>query len=348
MSEQPPNENTPKHAETIGLIRHEDVIQPFMLHNSIMRGRMVRLDHTLNTILNRHDYHELISRQLGELLALATMLSANLPEGGLLTLQLQSDGPIGFMVADAQADGGLRGYATANAESSALDALLSDETTGLPELMGKGYLAMTLDSPHGQPYQGIVPLSGASLAEAVGHYFSQSQQLDVMLNVHVSRRIREDGSTRWVAAGIMLERMPEPERDQPALNTKNHGITADDALTTQHTVETGEEGDDKPELSSWEYHSLLVRTATEEELSDPHLAPSALLYRLFNEGGVWVYDTSTVYACCRCSRQKYVDALYSLSAEELREIAEDGIITATCQFCNQSQSFTLAELDSQS
>lgn len=299
----------------IGLVRHEDVIQPFMLHNSVMRGRMVRMDNTLGAILQRHNYNESVSKVLGELLILAAMLSTNLPENGILTLQIKGDGPVSFMVADAQANGNVRAYANVTDETEAqLSALDSDAPPTMTDILGSGYLAITLDTQSGEPYQGIVPLEGESLSEAVQHYFSQSQQLDVMFHIHVSRRVREDGDARWVSGGIMLERMPDTAHD---------------------------EAEDEDASEGWEYHTLLVKTASEEELSDPHLAPSALLYRLFNEGGVWVYDTQPINDNCRCSRDKIAATLESLPDEEIAEMAEDGKISVTCQFCSREEIFTV-------
>ncbi len=300
----------------IGLVRHEDVIQPFMLHNSVMRGRMVRMDNTLRSIVERHDYDDVISKLLGELLMLAAMLSTNLPERGILTLQIKGDGPVSFMVADAQADGSLRGYANVTDDTQeVLEAFEEDYTPTMQDILGSGYLAITLDTQSGEPYQGIVPLEGESLSDALTHYFNQSQQLDVMFHIHVSRRIREDGDARWVSGGIMLERMPEASHAE------------------------AQESDESEEPQGWDYHKLLIKTASEEELSDPHLAPSALLYRLFNEGGVWVYDTQPIKDQCRCSREKIEATLDTLAAEERKEMEEDGVISVTCQFCSREERF---------
>ncbi len=310
MSKQPTD-------SPLGLVRHEDVIQPFMLHNSIMRGRMVRMDNALNAILARHDYPEQVSKLLGELLMLAGMLSVNLPKNGILTLQVKGDGIVPFMVADAQANGNIRGYA--NLPDNAAEHVTNDmpKDAGMTDILGSGYLAMTLDTPTGEPYQGIVPLEGESLSDALTHYFTQSQQLDVMFHIHVSRRIRSNKSSRWVCGGIMLERMPEMSQ-QESDNQKAEGTN-----------------------SNWDYHALLVNTATEEELSDPHLAPSALLYRLFNETGVWVYDTQPLQDACRCSREKIQATLDGISNEELQDMSEDGVIRVTCQFCSREERFTV-------
>ncbi len=311
----------------IGLVRHEDMLQPFMLHQSSMRGRMVRMCPLVDSILSRHDYPTPVKRLLGELLTLAAMLSANLPERGILTMQAKGDGPVSFLVADAVFGGGLRGYANLDEEGlQAVTAMEEEEDAlNLTDLMGKGYLAITLDTGKGEPYQGIVPLEGESLSEAVSHYFNQSQQLDVTFHLSIDQRHREDGTSRWAAGGIMLERIPEEggtKPDKPA-----------EAGTT-----------DEEESGEWDYHSLLVDTATREELLDPHLAPSALLYRLFNEGGVWIHDPQPLQADCRCSREKITAVLGSMGEQDIEDMKVDGQITVTCQFCNKAEVFTEEDL----
>ena len=318
----------------IGLVRHEDVVQPFMLHKSSVRGRMVRLAPVIDTILTRHDHPTLVGKLLGELLTLAAMLSANLPEGGILTLQAKGDGPIRFIVVDAVHGGGLRGYADlAEGGREALEALAaSTPAPDLPSLMGQGYLAITLDLGFGEPYQGIVPLEGESMAEAVQNYFTQSQQIDVLFNLTVHRRTAKDGRTHWASGGIMLERMPE-EGGKPLETEFNGGrvLRAKPVLPDET-------------LHGWDYNALLVETATEDELLDPHLAPSALLYRLFNEAGVWVHDTKPVSVECRCSRDKIAGVLASLGEAAVEEMKEDGVIRVTCQFCNHEERFDEADL----
>lgn len=310
----------------IGLVRHEDMVQPFMLHQSSLRGRMVRLCPAIDTILTRHDNPAPVNRMLGELLTLAAMLSANLPEDGILTLQAKGNGPVGFLVVDAVHGGGLRGYASlSEGGAEAIEAMEKEGREGtLNEMMGNGYLAITLDMGYGDPYQGIVPLEGRTLSDAVTHYFTQSQQLDVMFHLRIDRRMDTDGSRHWAAGGIMLERMPE-----------------EGGIPSAKPISLEEEG-----LRGWEYNALLVDTATPDELLDPHLAPSALLYRLFNEGGVWIHETQSVFANCRCSRGKIAGVLASLGEEALEDMVVDGAITVTCQFCNKEEVFTPEEVAS--
>jgi molecular chaperone Hsp33 len=90
---------------------------------------------------------------------------------------------------------------------------------------------------------------------------------------------------------------------------------------------------------------VLMSSATAEELVDPELPPRRLLFRLFHEDGVRVYDAHPLEARCRCSRERIEGILRLFSAEELEDMRKDGVTTVTCQFCNQSYVFDEADLD---
>lgn len=290
---------------------------------------MVRMCPAIDTILSHHDNPPAVNRLLGELLTLAAMLSANLPERGILTLQAKGSNPVAFLVVDAVHGGGLRGYASIAEGGAEKIATLEaeDRELHLNDLMGEGYLAITLDMGYGDPYQGIVPLEGNTLSDAVAHYFTQSQQLDVLFHLSIDQRQESDGSQHWAAGGIMLERMPEL------------GGKPVEKIDTE-----AEEEEDDDDLKGWAYNALLVDTATRDELLDPYLAPSALLYRLFNEGGVWIHDSQPVSADCRCSREKIATILTSMGNDAIDEMTVDGAITVTCEFCNREENFDPEEV----
>jgi len=312
------------HHDKIGLLRYEDTLQPFVLHRSSIRGRMVRLCSAVDTILKRHDNPASVNRLLAEIITLAAMLSANLPEGGVLTMQAKGDGPVKFLVVDAVHGGKLRGYVDiaehGHQRLKDLEEAYGEEVS-LGELMGKGYLCMTLDMGYGEPSQGIVSLEGNTISEAIENYFTLSQQIEVLFKCMVGKRISEDGTVYWSAGGIMLERMPDEGG--------------------HHVLEAIP---DDMSLRGWGYNELLVQTTTEEELLDAYLKPSALLYRLFNEVGVWVNDAQDLSADCRCSRDKITGILRSMAPTDIEDMKENGVISVTCQFCNTAEIFTDEDL----
>jgi molecular chaperone Hsp33 len=290
-------------------IPSSDSATPFIINDTNLRGTLVRLDSTLNEILTKHDYPEPVSRLLGEVLLLVSMLGETLKFEGIITIQIKSDGPIEFLVADYATGGKIRGYASIDAEKyAALPAGLPEEQQ-FKALIGEGYFAITLDQGADmQRYQGVVPLEGGSISELAETYFSQSEQLQTALNIKVGQQLKE-GVMQWCGGGIMLQRLPE-------------------------TIPTLEAED------VWEKAKIFLATIQIDELIDPLLKPETLLYRLFHEDGVWVYDPRHLIHQCRCSRQRAENILVNLTPEERESMLVGDEIIVTCQFCNKEEVFT--------
>jgi molecular chaperone Hsp33 len=94
----------------------------------------------------------------------------------------------------------------------------------------------------------------------------------------------------------------------------------------------------------WRRAMVLMSTATPGELVDPGLSAHRLLYRLFHDEGVRVYDTHPIEARCRCSRERIERILRSLPPDDIAEIRQDKVTTITCEFCNTTYQFTAEEL----
>lgn len=286
----------------------ENQLTPFMLEGGQVRGRVVRLGSVADTILSRYQYPAPVRRLLGELLVVAAMLSANLKQEGIFTIQIKGNGPVPLVVVDAVFGGALRGYAEVPDENRVQLESLADYSPRA--LVGENaYLAITLDPGAGmQRYQGIVGLEGDSVAEALTNYFTQSEQLDVALMLAVSEQ------SPWNVSGFMIERLPEV-------------VAASEA-----------------NAESWRYARAVAATITPEELRDPLLDAPVLLYRLFHEEGVWVYDPHPLSIGCRCSRERIEKLLLSMSATDRAEMIVDGKASVHCQFCNKSEVFAPQEI----
>ena len=308
----------------IDTTRPDDLIQPFRIDPFALRGRLVRLGPTVDRILSQHDYPEPVAAILGEAITLAVVLSGMLKYDGVFTLQTKSDGPVRLIVADVSTEGAVRGYAQYDRDRlEAGPARAIPKTAGspsVPELIGAGYIAFTVDQgEHTERYQGIVELAGANLAECAQHYFRQSEQIQAGIKLSVARS-GENGA--WRAGGLMLQRVP-PEG--------GYTVIADD-------VEDG-----------WRRAMVLMSSATPDELVDPELSPRRLLFRLFHEDGVRVFETHPLEARCRCSRERIARILRSLPRDDIEEMRSEPVTTVTCEFCNTRYEFTaddLAPLDS--
>jgi molecular chaperone Hsp33 len=300
----------------------DDLIQPFQIDTSGLRGRLVRLGPALDEVLTRHAYPEPVALMLGEAIALAAALAGALKYEGVFTLQTKGDGPIRLLVADVTSAGAVRGYAQYDEDKLAKAVAAVPGGSGgigdsVPRLLGAGHLAFTVDQgQHTDRYQGIVELQGATLAECAHHYFRQSEQVEAGLKVAVARLPDSAGTMRWRGGCLMIQRLP-PEGDSGKRDAAEDG---------------------------WRRAVILMSSSTSRELVDPDLAPETLLFRLFHEDGVRAYRRHELAARCRCSRERVETVLRMMPAGELAAMQIDGHILVTCQFCGAVYDFDEGEV----
>lgn len=302
-----------------------DHVQPFMLEVSQLRGRITRLPQVLNKILNAHQYPKSVSLLLAEALCLTTLLARMLKFDGVFTLQIRGEGPVHSLVCDMTHEGILRGYVGYNEERL---AALDEEDQDFLTLLEKGYLAFTVDqATNADRYQGITNLHGTSLTESIQHYFQQSEQIKTGFVTHVAQQ--DDGS--WVGGSVMVQQLAMAG----GLHADN--ATDDHAAEIMHSDRVHTDDDE----DSWRRSMMLLQTITRKELLDASLPLTDLLYRVFHEEGVRVFDTISVVNGCRCSEEKLRYVIENISDEDKKELAENGVITATCEFCNTHYEFPI-------
>ncbi len=291
----------------------DDRIYPFQVEDIGVHGRLVRLGDALDEILGTHRYPDPVSVALGEVVGLCVVLSSTLKFDGVFSLQIRGDGPIKAVVADLETPGGIRGYASFDAGAV---RLLPDQVAPR-HLFGNGLLTWTVDQgKQTERHQGIVPLEGETLAACVEGYFRRSAQLRAVVRVGVARHEVPGSAPRWRGGAIMAQNLAA-EGGRAASRRR-----------------APEDDDD------WQKVRALVGSTTVLELCDPELPPNSLLRRLFHEDGVWVYETSSLAARCRCSRERIETVLSQFSAEEVAEmVTETGDIEVRCEFCSKAYSF---------
>lgn len=282
-----------------------DRVLRFSIPGRNARGRIVRLGPVLDTILTAHDYPPPIRRLLAEALVLTALLGTLLKdEGSQLTMQAQTeDGVVDLLVCDYR-NGELRGYVRHDPERLAE----LGRNPSLAALFGKGYLAVTFDlAATGQRYQGIVPLEGASLAEACESYFAQSEQVPTLIRVGIG-----DGAAGCIGAGILVQHLAEGEEGRERLHVKM----------------------DHPE---WEHVAIIAGTTRPEELVDPDLSLEALVWRLFHdEPEVRVAAGGVLQRGCRCTMEHYQSVLAKFPEADRVEMRNDaGLIEVDCAFCSK-------------
>lgn len=274
-----------------------------MFEHAGVRGELVELPNTWQEILSHQNYPKAVQSILGELLAAATLLSANLKFNGTMIMQIHGDGPVRLLVVECDASLQLRATA-----KLAPDAAIQDDAT-LSELVhshGHGRFVITLDPndklPGQQAYQGIVPLDGESIATIIENYMMRSEQLDTKLWLAADNK---------VARGLLLQKLPK------------HG---------------GTEASVEDETEAWNRAVMLGSTLKQEELLETDI--QTLMTRLFWEETLRVFDPAFPSFHCNCTREKVGNMLKMLGREEVdAAVSELSSLSINCDFCGKLYAF---------
>ncbi len=295
----------------------DNIILPFQLQESGLRGRAIRLGSELDTIISAHDYPPAISHLLADTITLAVALSSMLKYDGIFTLQASGKGTVKTLVADMTHEGHIRGCATFDKDT--LDTLGTSDNGiydghTLTDLLGDGYIAFTVDQgDNTERYQGIVSLEGESLQDSIVHYFEQSEQLRTSLYVAA----RKGDDNKWNSGALMLQYLPDdhaPNNDVVSFNDKEESERKED----------------------WHRSKTLLQTCTDDEILNKDMHINELLRRLFHEEGVIVYEEKDLRHQCRCSQDRVQHVIDGLSEEDREHAAKDGKIEMTCEFCSKT------------
>ncbi|HEU4775579.1 MAG TPA: Hsp33 family molecular chaperone HslO, partial [Telluria sp.] len=236
----------------------QDTLQKFIFDNAAVRGEFVEISDTWREIQQRHNYPSAVKTVLGEMVAAAALLSANLKFNGAIIMQIHGDGPVRLLVVECDSE--LRIRATAKLTEGAAvadDASLTD----LLNASGHGRFVITLDPadkmPGQQPYQGIVPLDGDDMATVIENYMLRSEQLDTRLWL---------GADEHVSRGLLLQKLP-----------RHSG--KDDQVVQASEAE---------DLETWNRAVMLASTLKQPELLSTDI--QTLMNRLFWEETIRVFE----------------------------------------------------------
>jgi len=280
----------------------------FTIDGQPVFGRLVRLGDCLDQILNSHDYPPVIATLLGEACLLAVIVGTALKFEGRLILQAQGDGPVHYVVADYDTTGAVRGFC--RFDSHAVDQRILDNEDsfvglGARALLGEGRFMMTIDPSEGEFYQGITPIEGESLSLCAEHYFSQSEQIPTQIRLSVAQ-VETDEGPKWRGGGALIQAQ-----------------ASDDMRGDTH--------------ESFQHIRALFSTLGEDELTDFSLTPDRLLFRLFHEDGVVLYEPLAITKLCRCNQGRVEDLVRSFGDDEREDMKEpDGYVHITCEYCSKT------------
>jgi len=288
-------------------MKFENHIVPFQLANNEVRGMIVRFDSTVYQIIKRHNYPSNLESLHADTLTITACLGSRMKHDGVFTIQAKGTGPVHTLFADITNNGFLRGYV-------GYDKDLINKDFNLLLLMGSGHISFTLDQgKFSKRYQGIVALDAESISKATELYFTNSEQLETKFSTFNYYDIKENDRINLYPAGlIMLQKMPMKDKFS-----------------------------DEAHKESWDLSIKFLSTLKKEEFLSTKLSSEDILYRLFHEIGVTIYDQIIIKDQCRCSQEKVDFAINNLDKIELDQIADaNGNIKVVCEFCKIERSFS--------
>lgn len=293
-----------------------DTLQKFMFDNSLVRGELVDLSEAWRQVQLLRAYPPAVGAMLGEMMAAAALLSANLKFNGTIIMQIHGDGPVKLMVVECDASLVLRATAKlADGAQIAEGATLQQ----LVNLHGEGRFAITLDPadklPGQQPYQGMVALDGDSVATVIENYMMRSEQLDTKLWLAANLQ---------VARGLLLQKLPD----------EGGTVSTSASSTAASTAGTGGDTD----VDAWNRAVMLASTLNNDELLSTDIM--TLMQRLYWEETIRVFEPRRPVFRCNCSREKVGNMLKMLGQEEADDaLAELGRLEINCDFCGRHYGF---------
>ena len=282
-------------------------IIPFQLGDNRVRGSIVRLGTAVSEIIKRHNYPKNIESLLADTLTITACLGSRMKHDGVFTIQAKGTGEVHTLFSDVTNNGFLRGYVGFNPDLSILHK-------DLISLMVSGHITFTLDQgKYSKRYQGIVALEDKSISKSAELYFNNSEQLETKFVVF--NNYDSDGSSKeklFSSGLIMLQKMPNKT-----------------------------DMDEEENIEVWENSLNFLSTLKKEECLSVSLTSRDILFRLFNEVDVTVYDEIVIQDKCRCSKEKVELAIKKLNKDELNDIADEkGNIKVICEFCKMERSFS--------
>jgi molecular chaperone Hsp33 len=285
-----------------------DQVRRFIFEGQPMRGQWAHLDNAWRHLRVHRQYPPLVDELLGHAVAACTLLAATLKFRGTLTFQLQGEGVVKLLVAQCTDDNRMRAVARYDEQALASVATHSPSGEIFRQLTGRGgRITVTVEAEEKSArYQGVVPLTGDSLAESLEAYFAASEQLPtrVVLAADAQR-----------AAGMLVQKLP----DTP--------------------VQPGRRGGD-----AWQEAQWGVQRLTPQMLLGTSL--EANLATVFPGHDVRVFGGAPVVFECRCNPSRVAGVLRALGSQDIRDVLrEQGSVTVTCEFCHRPYSFDSIDIE---
>ncbi|MDR3289154.1 MAG: Hsp33 family molecular chaperone HslO [Peptococcaceae bacterium] len=259
---------------------------------------------TVEEASRRHQASPVAAAAIGRLMTGALLLAATFKSEGEITLRLLGDGPLQGVLAVANRQGTVRGYAK---DPQAAVPLKRPGKLDVAAAVGLGELAVSRELDNGEYYTGTAPLVSGEIAEDIAEYLLRSEQIPsaVLLGV----KIEKDHHIA-AAGGLLLQLLPE---------------------ASESTVQALEE-------RASELQAGISQLAAEEKDMDGYVA------RLLGDHPFTVNERRRVAFACSCSQSKLADILIRLGEKEIAALIAQGKAEIVCHFCNERYAFAAEEL----
>lgn len=283
-----------------------DYIVKALAFDGKVRAYAIKSTDTVDEAQRRHDTWPTASAALGRTISASAMMGAMLKGNDKLTVKVEGNGPIGIIVADANATGEVRGYVT-NPHTH-FDLNQHGKLDVARAVGTEGNISVVKDLGLRDYFTGQVPIVSGELGEDFTYYFVTSEQVPSAVGVGV---LVNPDNTIKAAGGFIIQMMPGVDEEMIDFIEK--------------------------QLQSIPPISKLI----EEGLS-----PESILQRIFGEEQVKFLESVPVKFQCRCSKERLANAIIALGTKEIEEmIKEDGKADAHCHFCNENYYFSKEELE---
>jgi len=175
---------------------YSDAVIPFVFESLPVRGALIQLQKSWQRMQLGHTYQMSVLETLGHAAAATGLIAQSLKFDGTITMQLAGDGPLAVLVMQCTSELELRGMASAPDLTN---------NASFAELVAQARCAITVDAgAMERPYQGIVEVTGASLADSLENYYAKSAQIPSHIQL---------ASEPSSCGGILLQQMPD--KDSP-------------------------------------------------------------------------------------------------------------------------------------
>jgi molecular chaperone Hsp33 len=272
----------------------------------MVRAYAIRSTNMVEEARRRQDTWATASAAMGRTMTITAMMGAMMKGDDSLTVKVEGGGPIGSIIADANAKGEVRAYVTNPHvdfdlnEKGKLDVRRAVGTTGS--------LSIVKDLGLRNFFTGQVPIVSGEISEDFTYYFATSEQVPSAVGAGV---LVNPDHTILASGGFIVQLMPG----------------ADDGVVAklEERIKTF------PPISS------LVREGK---------TPEEMLELLFEGEELKIHEQMPVEFKCKCSKERLENAIIGLGKDEIRQmIEEDHGAEATCHFCNEKYHFTEEELE---